>query len=109
MHHQQTGGTTLQIDLKEAGRFLEQLDPAATGWTFQTFDDNSDRKDKRLVRTLHGTLADHAETLIRLQHQGAGVFVTVNRTDLKGRKATNIQEVRAAFVDLDGAPVEPVR
>ncbi|MDM7255195.1 MAG: phage/plasmid primase, P4 family, partial [Paracoccus sp. (in: a-proteobacteria)] len=104
-----TRGTTLQIDLEEAGRFLEQLDQDAAGWTFQTFDDNSDRKDKRLVRTLHGTLADHAETLIHLQEQGAGVFVTVNRTDLKGRKTANIQEVRAAFVDLDGAPVEPVR
>jgi hypothetical protein len=109
MHHIENEGDTLQTDLIEAQKFLEHLDHNATDWTFQTFDDDSDRKDKRLVRTLHGTLDQHAETLTRLNRQGAGVFVTVNKTDLKGRKASNITEVRAAFVDLDGAPVEPVR
>jgi hypothetical protein len=36
------------------------------------------------------------------------VFVTVNETDGKGRATTNIVRVRATFVDLDGAPLEPV-
>jgi hypothetical protein len=44
-----------------------------------------------------------------LNREGAGVFVTVNETDLKGRTAKNITSVRAVFVDLDGAPLEPVR
>ena len=42
------------------------------------------------------------------QQRGAGVYVTVNRTDLHGRKAENIVRVRAVFVDLDGSPIEPV-
>ena len=45
---------------------------------------------------------------MRLNDQGAGVFVTVNATDGKGRTAANIVRVRALFVDLDGAPLEPV-
>ena len=46
--------------------------------------------------------------LTDLQHAGAGVFVTINGTDGAGRKAANIVPVRAVFVDLDGAPFEPV-
>ena len=96
-------------DLEEARRFLDALDAQATGWTFQTFDDNADRKKSDLARTLHGTLQQHGQALTELQQRGAGVFVTINQTDLTGRKAENVQRVRAAFVDLDGSPIEPVK
>lgn len=92
-------------DLKETERFLQALDPATATFTFQTFDDNRDRHDKRLVRLLHGTLEQHASTLQQLNAQGAGIFVTINATDFKGRKAANIVRVRALFLDLDGAPL----
>ncbi|MCX7313944.1 MAG: DUF3631 domain-containing protein [Alphaproteobacteria bacterium] len=94
--------------LADAAHFLEVLDPDATSFTFQTFDDNSERKDKTLAHVLHGTLAEHGPELQRLNEKGAGIFVTVNRTDGTGRKKENIVQVRAAFVDLDGAPLEPV-
>lgn len=93
--------------LKAASTFLHRLDDRAETWTFQTFDDNAERKDRALVRTLHGTLEQHAATLSRLNEQGAGVFVTVNETDGTGRKAENIIRVRAVWVDLDGAPLDP--
>ena len=48
------------------------------------------------------------EELAKLNTQGAGVFVCINRTDGRGRKAENITAVRALFADLDGAPLEPV-
>lgn len=96
-------------DIDQAAKFLEKLDPQATSWTFQTFDDNADRKDQSLARVLHGTLEEHGSTLVDLQSRGAGVFVTVNQTDLKGRKAENVLRVRAFFLDLDGAPLAPVR
>lgn len=99
----------LSPDLAEAQKFLSALDPKAPSWTFQTFDDNADRKDNQLARVLHGTLAQHAPALIRLQEQGAGVFVTINETDGLGREKKNIIRVRAVFVDLDGPPVDPVR
>lgn len=99
----------LQPDIEQARAFLRKLDATATGWTFQTFDDNADRKDKSLVRVFHGTLDQHAASLCELQSRGAGIFVTVNQTDLTGRRAANVQRVRALFLDLDGAPIEPVR
>jgi len=40
--------------------------------------------------------------------QGAGIFITVNATDFKGRSADNINRIRSVFADLDGAPLEPV-
>jgi hypothetical protein len=46
--------------------------------------------------------------LKQLNQDGAGVFVTINETDGKGRKAKNIVRIRAVFVDLDGAPLAPV-
>ena len=72
-----------------------------THHTFQTFDDNADRKDKALARQFHGTLDEHAHALHALNGQGAGVYVTVNATDGNGRKAANITAVRALFVDFD--------
>lgn len=44
-----------------------------------------------------------------LQQRGAGAFVMVDEGgDGKGRYASNVTRVRAHFVDLDGAPIEPV-
>jgi Mrp family chromosome partitioning ATPase len=95
-------------NLEEAERFLAALDPETSVFTFQTFDDDQKRKNPKLVRVLHGALAEHATELRRLNDLGAGIFVTVNRTDGKGRKAANIVAVRAVYADLDGAPLEPV-
>src|SRR5436190_1037119 len=102
------GAPGLLPDRIAAGRFLLALDPRAEGFTFQTFDDDRDRKDSGLARILHGSLADHWAGLARLNANGAGIFVTVNATDLVGRTAANIIRIRALFVDLDGAPLEPV-
>jgi hypothetical protein len=96
-------------DLAQAAAFLKLLDPDATSFTFQTFDDDSARKDHRLLDVFHGTLADHADSLTDRQSRGAGVFITINATDGTGRKAENITRVRALWLDLDGAPIEPVR
>jgi hypothetical protein len=98
---------TLIPDLTVANAFLAALDPHGS-FTFQTFDDNKDRKDRTLAKIFHGTLSDHAAALAALQNKGAGVFVMVNEGDGKGRAASNVIRVRAHFVDLDGAPIEPV-
>src|SRR6266851_3706058 len=95
------------IDLKEAAEFLELLGEGP--YTFQTFDDNPDRKDGRLARILHGRLEEHANKLCDLNRRGAGVFVALNKTDGKGRQRENIIAVRANSLDLDGSPLAPVR
>jgi len=101
----------LEPDFGTAAHFLCQLDEYAERWTFQTFDDNSERKDPSLAHILHGTLEERAATLRDLNERGAGIFVTINETDLKGRKRENIDRVRAVWQEDDGEgkslPLEP--
>jgi hypothetical protein len=116
------GVSVMNVDQNEAARFLACLDPEAASFTFQTFDDNKERAaayakahperkgkgDPKYTRVLHGSLEQCAADLARFNDIGSGVFVTVNQTDLKARKADNIVKVRAVFVDLDGSPLDPV-
>jgi RecA-family ATPase len=101
-----------QIALDEAHRFLGLLDPNATEFTFQTFDDNKERKDPALIRVLHGSLEERASQLIALNERGAGIFVTINETDGNGRKVENIVRVRAIWQEDDSGwsgtlPIKP--
>lgn len=96
-----------KISNSEASKFLDFI-AEDEQVTFQTFDDVKGRGDKQLIRVLHGTLEQHLSILTDLNRKGAGVFWTVNETDLQGRETKNITRVRALFVDLDGAPLEPV-
>jgi hypothetical protein len=114
-------------DRRQAERFLRLLDPCATSFTFQSFDDNKGRAKAHtanntlrkqqgkpplpspFARVLQGTLDECWDRLIQLNQQGAGIFVTVNETDGTGRKIKNVERVRALFVDLDGSPLDPVK
>ena len=86
-------------NLDEARRFLDALAPGEQV-TFQTFDDTP-AKRPMLAHTRHGTLEEHADFLARMNAKGAGVFVTVNATDGKGRKLGNVTRPRALFADFD--------
>jgi hypothetical protein len=77
-------------------------------FTFQTLDDDQTRGDKRLNRQLRGRLEEVADQLERLNQRGDGVYVTVNKIRPGPRTAANVTAVRALFVDLDGAPLDPV-
>jgi hypothetical protein len=90
----------------EAARYLTLLDPAATRFTYQTFDDDKNRKNPMLAKILHGTLDECFAEMTRLNDLGAGIFVTINETDFKGRSTGNIVKVRALFGDFDnGVPL----
>ena len=130
--HKAANGSTPEPDRNEAERFLELLDPTATSFTFQTFDDDEERREVRkrenaevnkrrkekglkalklkdpFAHIIHGTLNERWKELCKLNAQRAGIFITVNETDGKGRAIKNIKRVRALFNDLDGAPLEPV-
>lgn len=97
-------------DKAETERFLHLLDKEANDWTFQTFDDNKARRDPKLAKVLNGTLDECWGELWQLSQQGAGVFVTVNKTDGKGRKLENIVEIRAIWQEQDrpGCPDLPI-
>ena len=123
----------IPCDLVEARNFLRMIDANATEFTFQTFDDNENRKVRNTAPLLDqngkpkldqhgkprrgndpfsmvisGTIEKCWQRLVALNVQGAGVFVTINETNLAGRKAKDIIRIRAAFADLDGAPIEPI-
>ena len=95
------------LDFEQARDFLAALAPGENDFTFQTFDDDDTRDEKRpeLARVMHGPLTANFAGLSRLSARGAGVFVTVNRTDLKRRRKENVVAVRALFADLDAAPL----
>lgn len=91
---------------------------AATAWsesvartadvTIQTF---ADRKDARArgaaAQVVGGQLAELWPWICRQQAQGAGVFVTVNRTPAGQRRVADVLAVRALFVDIDGRTEQP--
>jgi len=101
---------TLQADVAQARAYIAALTGDGDApVTFQTFDDHG--RDQTLARIMHGTIGDCAEALERLNNRGAGVFVTVNRTDGSGRRKNDaIVGLRALFIDCDsGWPALPLR
>lgn len=93
-------GVLYLVPPSEAFDFIEALTgDALSPVTFQTFDD----KKAGAVKAAHltGTLIEHAAKLWNLSKAGAGIYVTVNETDGKGRRAENVIALRALFVDYD--------
>ncbi|MBM9536178.1 PriCT-2 domain-containing protein [Desulfobulbus alkaliphilus] len=89
-------------DISEAEFHLLLLDRTATEFTFQTFDDDKNRKDQSLIRVLRGTLKQHWEELCYLNNKGAGVFVTINVTAGNRRRKKDVIETRAIWQEDDG-------
>jgi hypothetical protein len=73
---------------------------ADTPVTLQFFDD-SEAKRGNMAAVVHGCVRDLWPDIERRQRAGAGVYVTVNQTDLKGRKGDNITAGRAVWADDD--------
>ena len=84
----------------QSPRFLKLLDPSASGFTFQTFDDDRARKNPAFTRIVQSPPPARDE-LVKLNKQGAGVFVTINETDGSGRKSENITRIRAVWQEDD--------
>jgi hypothetical protein len=65
----------LSSDDEQSRCFLDPLDPNASNFTFQTFDDDRTRKNPALTHIVQAPLSVRDE-LVKLNKQGAGVFVT---------------------------------
>jgi hypothetical protein len=83
----------------EAKRFLKLLDPAGNGFTFQTFHDKRPGTKPELARVVESPAQPE---LLQLHAHGAGIYITVNETDSKGRKLENIKRIRAVWQEDDG-------
>ncbi len=89
------------IDLSEALRYLSVLAPLEQYFTFQIV---SDRDDGVIApRILNGKLDDHAEELAEENHFGAGIFVAVNETNLRGRSLVDMVRPRCLWIEADDA------
>lgn len=93
-------------DLDQAATFLAALDPEEDRFTFQYFGEHPASTVR--ARHLHARFADAASMLAEVNAAGAGIFVTVNRTDGHGRTAANIVGLRSLFIDCDGPRARPL-
>jgi hypothetical protein len=94
---------TLNPDFKQAQAFLDAIQRDGS-FIFQTVGDGDPCKE--LIRVIRGPLSACADTLTRLNAAGAGIFAMINEGT--ERRSAGVTAVRAYFVDLDGAPVEPL-
>lgn len=107
-----------QFDL-DRKTFLESFPGAKC---FQTFDDNPDRKSKKLIYQksvtgnqypIDGDIDPSIEiipvqTILDLEARnsyGACCSLTINECNGKGRKTTDVIKVRAIWADFDGVPL----
>ena len=94
-----TDGGRLELNRKEAERYLNLLDATATGFCFWA---GHDKDDNAKPWQRYGTLADRWADIERLNREGYGVFVAVNTTDATGRRqARNITATRAIWHEDD--------
>lgn len=101
-------------DLEEARRFLQLLDPEATYFTFQVFEDDKDRQRReRAEQTVlgkrftskewihHGPIDEVWEKVCLRNQNRYGLAVCPNGTDGRGRKNDNIIKRHALWLDRD--------
>lgn len=104
----------------EIFKFIKSLTGSRqTKVSFNTFDDKkypissvmtekekTERLNRKrsLTRVLHGPAGQHLNELLRLNNSGAGVFITINETDLKGVADKNIVSLRSAVLDMEEEP-----
>jgi P4 family phage/plasmid primase-like protien len=89
-----------QVNTDQTARFLSAFEPDR--FTFQTIN------PKGRAFILNGTLDQHFVALTHQNSQGADIYVTINQTDLRGRKNENVVRVRCIPVDTDGADLRNV-
>ena len=95
----------LEPDAALAESFLTLLDESAEQFTFQLFHDS---KDKQPAYIKNGTLGEHLPFFIDMQQEGYGVFVTVNETNLCGRKKSDITRIRSLWMENDRQGLPPL-
>jgi len=97
---------TMQVNLNDTASFLKGLFNPPTNLCFQIFGDKKDSVLSGAYKYLTFDMA--SKWLIRSNEQGYGIFFMVNAGDGRGRTKSSISRIRAIFVDLDGAPIEPL-
>jgi hypothetical protein len=108
----------LEPDETAAQKFLDYLLGPLAQTCFQIFDSREREKRKRPPYASYKSLFEAGPGLATKNNEGYGVYFQVNEADpekvkdlergKRGEKGI-ISRVRAFFVDLDGAPLEPIQ
>ena len=93
--------TQLKSDLTQAERFLNILEPNGH-YLYQTATEPKPTDGSGSARVLSGTLAKCGDALTKLNQSGSAVWVQINAGT--GRSNTDVNRIRAYFVDLDTVP-----
>jgi hypothetical protein len=101
-----SGGESTPVpDVGEAINFIDLLTgDADQPVTFQAFPEGG---AKGVPQHFHGTILDCWNRIEKLNAEGQGIFVPVNETDGKGRKAENVTALRALVADDDAGTLDP--
>jgi hypothetical protein len=91
----------LTFDKTLAEKHLSLLDETAERFLFCAFDDQKERKNPALTYTIFASLDAALPQLEKLNRQGAGIFICVNHTHGKNRKADDINRLRALWIEAD--------
>ncbi|MCA9458216.1 MAG: hypothetical protein KC587_16240 [Nitrospira sp.] len=92
----------LPIDWEMVRLFLRLLMDEGHSFCWQIL---PDKPGRGFPKILFGDLETVRDELIKAQLQGCGIFLTVNRTNGRGRKRKNILAATAVFVDGDNLPL----
>lgn len=92
------------IDRDAIYRHVENLQALTTPVTLQILPDHSASGINPLVR--HGRINKLIPEIEMWASRRAGIFISLNETDLKGRQKENIKNVRAIALDFDTLPVK---
>jgi hypothetical protein len=92
-------------NVSQQARYFKLLDKAATRFTYQVLIDDQSQADK-FPQVVSAGVDD--AVIEELHDRGRAVYVTVNETDLEGRKSENIQRVRAVWRENDGGELPPL-
>jgi hypothetical protein len=93
----------LQPDVDAASAFVAALtgtDGRRTLMTWQVLDDTPMARPT-YAQVVNGSLEDVLPDLVWLNQRGAGIFVTIQQTNLRSRKWEDIVAARAVFTDAD--------
>ena len=86
------------LDIEQQRLFIKLLNLKGEGFTVQTFSDDKFAGVRSLIQVIQSPTHD---MLLQLHARGAGIYVTVNETDGKGRKSENIRRIRAIWQEDD--------
>ena len=95
------------LSIDDTKKFLKWLLKEDQSIILQFFGDGAQKGNKSLAHKYTKGGKRLLEIIEQYQSQGAGAYIQINAGSDRGAK--NITAIRAVFLDLDGAPLQPIK